>query len=164
MDNKLNDTDQLHEEIIQLKKQVQEYESLIKDISAPIIPSIVPETILIPITGRLYAERFEMIIAKILEASYQEEVSNVIIDFTAISKKEIGDIEVFGKYIRNLTSALDMMGIQTLYAGFTPAVTQVLVQSGLNIIQELQTFSTFRTALQYLMREKGLEFKRGLSL
>lgn len=160
MDDKLNETEQLHEEIRELKKTVLEYESLIKDISAPIIPSIVPETILIPITGRLYSERFEMIIAKILDASYQEGVNNVIIDFTAISKKEIGDIEVFGKYIRNLTSALDMMGVQTLYAGFTPAVTQVLVQSGINIIQELQTFSTFRAALQYLLKEKGLEFQK----
>lgn len=159
MDPNINETEQLHEEIRQLKEQVDQYENLIKEISAPVIPSIVPDTILIPIVGRLYPERFDAIISKILSVSSSQETNTVIIDFSAITKNEIGELEVFEEYINHMNSALTLMGAQTLYVGFTPAVTQALVHSGLQSIKELHTFSTFRTALAYLMDEKGIEFK-----
>lgn len=54
------------EYITVLEKRVEEYEAAIADMTAPIIPSIIPQTILVPITGLLMAERFEKITAKIL--------------------------------------------------------------------------------------------------
>ncbi|AZB44139.1 STAS domain-containing protein [Bacillus sp. FJAT-42376] len=154
-----NELDGLKSEIERLKQIVADYEQLIKDLSAPIIPSIIPDTILVPFTGMLYAERFEMMIAKITEYTFSRPVNTAVIDFTAISKKEIGEVSVFGRYVENLTSTLNLMGVQVLYVGFTPAITQVLVESGLSFVKELKTFSTFKTALQYLMKEKGIAFR-----
>ncbi|BCB02811.1 STAS domain-containing protein [Bacillus sp. KH172YL63] len=155
-----------NQEIMQLKKEVQDLkdqlaqaEQLIMDISAPIIPSIVPETILIPITGKLSPERFERIISKILDVSYGEEIHTIIVDFSAISEKEIGETDIFGTYIDNMAKAIGLMGIETLFVGFTPALTQVMINSGVSELQGIKTFLTFRTALQYLMREKDLEFQ-----
>ncbi|MCA1059731.1 STAS domain-containing protein [Rossellomorea aquimaris] len=151
---------QLKQEIQDLKEQLTQSEQLIMDISAPIIPSIVPETILIPITGRLSPERFEMIISKILNASYGEDINTIIVDFSAISEKEIGEIEVFGSYIDNMAKAIGLMGIETLFVGFTPSLTQVMINSGITELNGIKTFLTFRTALQYLMVEKDLTFKK----
>ncbi|MGD7006521.1 STAS domain-containing protein [Metabacillus sp. 84] len=150
----------LNEEIKMLNQKVDECEQLIKDLSAPIIPSIVPETILIPFNGILYAERFEAMIVKIMDYTFGHNVNTAVIDFTAISKKEIPDLVQFQKCMENLTAALKLMGVQVLYVGFTPAVTKILVESRLDILKEMKTFSSFRTALQFLMKEKGMIFQK----
>ncbi|WP_175988040.1 STAS domain-containing protein [Bacillus sp. Marseille-Q1617] len=150
---------ELKEEISQLKKQLAESEELIRDISAPIIPSIVPETILVPITGRLFPERFEMIITRILNESYREDIHTIIIDFSAISEKEICELDVFGTYIDNMAKAISLMGVEVIFVGFTPSLTQIIVNSGLQQILEVKSFLSFRTALQYLMQQRGLQFQ-----
>jgi anti-anti-sigma regulatory factor len=159
MTNELTQIHELKEEIAQLKKQLEESEELIRDISAPIIPSIVPETILVPITGRLSPERFEMIITRILNVSYQEDINTIIIDFSAISEKDICEMDVFGTYVDNLAKAISLMGIEVLFVGFTPSLTQIIVNSGVQQILEVKSFLTFKTALQYLMNQRGLVFK-----
>ncbi|MCA1056575.1 STAS domain-containing protein [Rossellomorea aquimaris] len=159
MTNESKQVQQLKEEIVELKKQLEESEELIKEISAPIIPSIVPETILVPITGRLSPERFEMIITKILNVTYQEDIHTIIIDFSAISEKDICEMDVFGMYVDNLAKAIGLMGIEVLFVGFTPSLTQIIVNSGVREILEMKSFLTFRTALQYLMKRRGIEFQ-----
>jgi anti-anti-sigma regulatory factor len=159
MTNELTQIHELKEEISQLKKQLEESDELIRDISAPIIPSIVPETILVPITGRLSPERFEMIITRILNVSYQEDINTIIIDFSAISEREICEMDVFGTYVDNLAKAISLMGIEVLFVGFTPSLTQIIVNSGVQEILEVKSFLTFKTALQYLMDQRGLIFQ-----
>lgn len=151
---------QLKQEMKELKEQLVQSEKLIMEISAPIIPSIIPETILIPITGRLSPERFERIITKILDVSYGEDINTIIVDFSAISEKEIGEIDIFGTYIDNMAKAIGLMGIETLFVGFTPSLTQIMINSGVRELQGIKTFLTFRTALQYLMKEKDMEFQK----
>ncbi|MBN8192685.1 STAS domain-containing protein [Bacillus sp. NTK074B] len=150
----------LKQEIKELKEKLAQSEQLIMDISAPIIPSIVPETILVPITGRLSPERFEMIISKILDESYGGDINTIIVDFSAVSEKEVGEIDIFGTYIDNMVKANNLMGIETLFVGFTPSLTQVMINSGIKELQGIKTFQTFRKALQYLMREKDMEFQK----
>ncbi|WP_044337897.1 hypothetical protein [Rossellomorea aquimaris] len=154
------ETQQLKQEIKELKEQLAQSEQLIMEISAPIIPSIIPETILIPITGRLSPERFEKIISKILDVSYGEDINTIIVDFSAISEKEIGEIDIFGTYIHNIEKSVSLMGIETLFVGFTPSLTRVMINSGVRELHSIKSFLTFRTALQYLMREKNLTFQK----
>ncbi|MGM0753226.1 MAG: STAS domain-containing protein [Bacillota bacterium] len=154
------ETQLLKQEIKELKEQLAQSEQLIMEISAPIIPSIIPETILIPITGRLSPERFEKIISKILDVSYGEDINTIIVDFSAISEKEIGEIDIFGTYIHNMKKTVGLMGIETLFVGFTPSLTQVMINSGVRELHSIKSFLTFRTALQYLMREKNLTFQK----
>ncbi|WP_201716748.1 STAS domain-containing protein [Rossellomorea arthrocnemi] len=160
MTSERQEIQQLKQEVKELKEQLAQSEQLIMEISAPIIPSIVPETILVPITGRLSPERFEKIITKILDVSYGEDINTIIVDFSAISEKEIGEIDIFGTYIQNMAKAIGLMGIETVFVGFTPSLTQIMIHSGVRELQGIKSFLTFRTALQYLMREKDIEFQR----
>ncbi|MFL0363607.1 STAS domain-containing protein [Bacillus sp. PK3_68] len=158
------EVDELRQEVKELKQQLREYEELINEISVPIIPSIVPETILVPVTGKLSPDRLELIFTKINEVayrlSYTEGLNTVIIDFTAISKRELGEIDTLGMYIENFQKALKLMGIDTIFVGFTPAVTQDLIQSGVSIVNDLNTFLSFRAALHYLMKKRGITFQK----
>jgi hypothetical protein len=146
------------EEIKELKRELAEYKKIIEDMSVPIIPSIIPETVLLPITGKIYPELFENIITKISGFAYSSDISTIIIDFSAIGKNEIGEIEVFGGYIVKLASTLKLLGVEVLYTGFTPEVTPEIVKSEFYYVNQLKTFQSFKTALQYLMNEKGIKF------
>ncbi|OCA82748.1 STAS domain-containing protein [Pseudobacillus wudalianchiensis] len=156
--------DRLRQEVKDLEQQLKEREELINEISVPVIPSIVPETILVPVTGKLSPDRLELIFTKINEVayrlSYTEGLHTVILDFTAISKKEIGEISAFGMYIENFRKALNLMGVETVFVGFTPSVTQDLIQSGLSIVDDLNTFLSFRAALSYLMKKRGFALQK----
>lgn len=155
-DNK--EAENLREEVRALKKELSDYKQIVKELSAPVIPSIIPKTILVPITGKLSQERFELIISTLLETCYEKSIETVIIDFTAISKHEAGESSMLGKSIDNLVSSLKLMGSETFLVGFTPSLIQELMKSGLAFSQELHTFLTFRSALQYLMKKKGISF------
>ncbi|KQU60822.1 STAS domain-containing protein [Rossellomorea marisflavi] len=149
----------LKEEVQELKRKLEEAEREITDISAPVIPSIVPETILIPIMGRLSQERFEAIITKILDVSYNQDINTIIVDFSGIRDKDIGETDVFGMNIHNMAKAVQLMGIEILFVGFTPSLTQIVIQSDVREVGQIKSFLSFKTALQYLMSEKSLSFQ-----
>ncbi|WP_256204443.1 hypothetical protein [Planococcus faecalis] len=51
--------------------------------SAPIIPSVVPKTILVPIAGFIFSERFDLIRTTVLTyAEKHRDTERVIFDFT----------------------------------------------------------------------------------
>jgi rsbT co-antagonist protein RsbR len=150
---------QLKEEVQELKRKLEEAEREITDISAPVIPSIVPETILIPIMGRLSQERFEAIITKILDVSYNQDINTIIVDFSGIRDKDMGETDVFGMNIHNMAQAVQLMGIEILFVGFTPSLTQIVIQSDVREVGQIKSFLSFKTALQYLMSEKSLSFQ-----
>lgn len=156
--NPENQTAALQEEIAALKKQLAEYKQMVKDLSVPIIPSILPETILVPISGKLSADRFETIISVLLDECYKRSVETVIIDFTAITRLESDESAVLGQSLDRLVESLRLMGAETFLVGFSPSLTQAMVQTGLRTDQQLHTFLTFRNALQFLMKKKGLTF------
>ncbi|MFC0189534.1 STAS domain-containing protein [Fictibacillus aquaticus] len=155
----VSEVEQLKSEIEELKKKLKESERLISDISVPMIHSILPETALVPITGHLYPERYEMITSKIVKLSAADNITNIVIDFSGIGADEIGDIDNFGQGIKTLTSSLSLMGVQAIFTGFSPFVSMQLVTSGLTEMKDIRAFTSFRAALAELMKEKKLKFQ-----
>ncbi|RHW41662.1 STAS domain-containing protein [Neobacillus notoginsengisoli] len=140
----------------ELMERVNELESLVRTVSVPIIPSILPGVILVPLAGEISPQRFDLIIPKILSHAGSKDVDSVILDFSAISMEEIGDLNILGHYLINLTSSLRLVGVQAIVVGIHPQFAQELVMSQVSFIKELKTFSTFKAALQSLMKDKGL--------
>ncbi|WP_409305624.1 hypothetical protein [Peribacillus sp. SCS-155] len=150
----------LQEENKKLTKQVKQLETLLKNISVPIIPSILPDTILFPFAGELSAIRFNLIIPQILNHANKADIDSAIVDFTAMSINEINDLNILGHYLQNLTASLHLLGVQVLVFGFTPEFARELVISKLSFINEINTFSNFRNAPEYLMQKKGIAFTK----
>ncbi len=144
----------------QLKEKIQEYETIISEMSAPIIPSIVPQTILVPITGLLRAERFEKIRVKLLNFISNKDVETAIIDLTDISGEKVEGVclEEIGRELHEISSAISLMGVRTLFVGLNPELVKRIVLDGIRL--EAQTFADFQSALTHLMKEKGLEFRK----
>ncbi|MRX72737.1 hypothetical protein GJU40_11310 [Bacillus lacus] len=150
--------EQLSQRITELEERIRELETIIEHSSVPIIPSIIPNTVLIPLTGELSPSRFEQIIPRILEGGKIKDVDSAVIDLSAITTKEIENLNIAGHYFRNLIVSLNLLGIQVFFVGFTPALAKELVQTGLPLANELTAFSSFKAALTFLMKKKGLAF------
>lgn len=144
----------------QLKEQIKAYEQIIEELSAPIIPSIIPDTMLVPLMGTLTEQRFRHIQTKILEVAATERADMVLVDFTGIHLKDISQLgmQELSHQIGQLHSALCLMGIETIFVGFSPEFVRGIVLAGLDV-SRFTIHATFRTALQYVMGQKGLRFE-----
>lgn len=144
----------------QLKEKIASYEKLIDELSAPIIPSILPETILVPLTGTLTEKRIYHIQDKITKRVEDEKATTVLIDFTGINSFEVEDqlgYQYLGERLSSLVKMLHLMGVATIFVGFTPEFAQKLILSNAPAFKETKSFATFRQGLQYLLAQKNLK-------
>ena len=148
------------QEIKELKEQIIAYEKLIEDLSAPVIPSIVPETILVPLTGALSVGRFVHIQSKIVDRISSTIITTVVIDFTDISTLAVEEnmgYELLSEKINELVSVLKLMGTETVFVGFSPHFAQNLILSNVSKFAQFKAFTNFREGLRYLLDQKGME-------
>lgn len=148
----------INERIQELEQKIKEYEIILSEMSAPIIPSIVPETILVPITGLIRLERFDKIREKLLNYIHNKDIETAIIDLTDITGERVENIclDEVGRELVQMATSMSLMGVKTLFVGMNTELVKRIVLDGIKL--EAQTFSTFQSALKYLMKEKGLEF------
>jgi len=155
-----NREQELQMKVNELTQKVEELEALVRDLSVPIIPSVIPETILIPLVGELSPERFQTINQRLLEYVYNRRIQTAIVDFSAITVMEISDFQVLADYVGNMNASMELMGVKLILVGFTPQFAQALVHSGLPLTDQLNTFSTFKSALEFLMKQNGMVFSK----
>lgn len=156
----MNEEVRAAQEVHELKEKIIAYEKIIEDLSAPIIPSIVPETILVPLTGALSVGRFMHIQNKIVDRISEHIVHTAVIDFTDISTLAIEEnmgYELLSEKINELVSVLQLMGTETVFVGFSPEFAQNLILSNVSKFNTIRAFTNFREGLRYLLDKKGLE-------
>lgn len=144
------------QEILELKEQLEYYKSIVYNMSSPIIPSIVSKTILVPVAGYIYRERFNNIETEVLAyIAEHREVENVVFDYTGVSTDDVSsfDFNELALAISNLNSSLKLMGMRPIYVGFNPKLIQEIVRAGVHV--EIETYQSFRNALQSLLNEES---------
>ncbi|HZG74100.1 MAG TPA: STAS domain-containing protein [Chondromyces sp.] len=158
MEEKYVESELLLEKIAELTERVHELEEELRTMAVPIIPSVVPDTILVPFVGTLYSERFDRSVSNILSHVHDHNVLYVILDFTALSINDSDDMANLNAAFEKLTSSIKLMGAHVLIVGLSPQLAMKIVQIGLASIEELNCFSDFKSALTYLMKKRRLKF------
>ncbi|TQR17350.1 STAS domain-containing protein [Psychrobacillus vulpis] len=146
----------LENEIQQLKEKIVYYERIIKTMSTPIIPSIVPKTIMIPIAGYMFRERFENIESQTLQyIGEHREIEKAVFDFSAVSLEDVEafDYNELAISISRLNSSLRLMGVRPIYVGFNPRFIREIVHASIHV--EIETYNSFRVALTHLLHEEN---------
>jgi len=146
----------IEQELQELKDKVKYYENIVKNMSAPIIASIVPKTILIPIAGHMFKDRFDIIQATALKyVGDHREVESAIFDFTGVSVEDVAafDYNELATELYQLNNSLKLMGIRPMYVGFNPRFVREIVHAGIQV--EVETYVNFRVALQQLLKENN---------
>ncbi|ANU23839.1 STAS domain-containing protein [Planococcus donghaensis] len=142
------------QEIKQLQDQLVYFKKLIKNMSAPIIPSVVPKTILVPIAGFIFTDRFDLIRTAVLEyAEKHRDTERVIFDFTGVTTDDLMEFDYNGlaSELSQLNSALGLMGLRAIYVGFNPLFVREIVHAGIQV--ELEVYTTFKVALEHVLSE-----------
>ncbi len=152
----------VHSLIVNFESRIDEFEQMMKkdkkliaDLSVPIIPSIVPNTILVPIVGMLTNERFDITRDKLLHNITTQDAESIVCDFTGAILPDNGHFQMddLAHQIEQLTKSVSLMGVEIIYVGFSSRLVQEIVRAGVKI--EAETFSTFRTGLRYLANKKN---------
>lgn len=148
----MNKTDELD----LLKAKIEKYEEIINETSVPIITSIIDHTILLPIVGYTDQERMERIRRKVLEyAGIHRDIESAVFDFSSIRLSEEGS-SMLTYELQLMQAELKLMGIRPMMVGFTPVFVREMMNAG--IADEIESFATFKAALQVLMAEQGMRF------
>lgn len=143
-------------EILELKEKIAYYERIIKNMSTPIIPSIVPKTIMIPIAGYISKERFVNIESQTLEyIGEHRDIEKAVFDFTAVTLEDVEEFDYndLAISISSLNSSLRLMGIRPIYVGFNPRFIQEIVRASIHV--KIETYNSFRVALNHLLKEEN---------
>ena len=147
-------------EIQELKEQIKYYQGIIKNMASPIIPSVVPSTILVPIAGQLFKERFDSIRTNTLAyIGNNRDTEKAIFDFTGVTVEDIQafDYTELTDELYQLNNSLKLMGVRPIYVGFNPRFVREIVQAGIQV--ELESHISFRAALQQLIKENNRSLK-----
>lgn len=141
-------------EMKQLQLKIAELEQLLYHSAVPVIPSILDETILVPIAGHVSHHRFSHIRSRVLEyVDHHRTIERVVFDFTGVEIEHIqeADYEELAFSIGELNQALKLMGIRPIYVGFNPRLVKDIVHAGVHV--NIETFINFKTALAVLYSE-----------
>lgn len=148
------------QKIMELKELVAYYQDVIQNMPVPIIPSIVPNTILVPIAGYIFRNRFETVRTKVLDyADTHRDTEQVIFDFTGVTMQDIQsfDFNELALELSQLNSALKLMGLRSISVGFAPRFVREIVYAGIQV--NLEVYRTFRSALQTLLDERESQLR-----
>jgi len=141
-------------EIRQLKAKIASYEKILLETAAPIIPSIVENTILVPISGHTSQDRFNLIRTRILDyvGNHRGTVCAVF-DFTGVDLNDVEefDFAILTNEIAQLNNTLKLMGVRPIFVGFIPRIVREIVHAGIHM--EIETYVNFKTSLKTLLTE-----------
>lgn len=144
------------DDVAHKEELLKEQESVISELSVPMIPSIIPDTILVPLAGDLSVYRLEQIRTRLLYAVASQRVTTVVVDFTGITSLQVSalGIQELALQIEQLTASLRLMGVDALLTGFSAELSLGIVQADISL--NVPVFSSFKSALTYLVHVKNI--------
>lgn len=145
------------QEISALKKELAHYQSIINEMTVPLLDSVIPDVLLMPLNGHLFNERIDAINDKLFTyLAKNRHITILVIDFTGISPLNIKYITGtdLSDAIKKSNSTMKLLGIRSIYTGMHPEVVFELVKSG--FVEKLETYLTYKDAITKIAAEKNL--------
>lgn len=134
-------------------KHIKNQQSLIKTLSTPIVPTVLDGVLHIPLSGELNEDRMKDLQRKIVNECKVLKADSVIIDFTGISEQDSNLFPILEKMIHSLSS----IGTKTIFVGFSSFVIRKITGNG--IFSKVLIYSSFRQAINELLKKRGLEIR-----
>lgn len=141
-------------EIETLKEKIAFYERVLYETSTPIIPSIIADTILIPITGYMDQKRFDSIRSRVLKyVGEHREMNCAVFDLTGVETKDVAELDFHDltTEINLLNTSLKLMGIRPIFVGFNTRLIREIVNAGIHV--DIETYVNFKTAMTSVLNE-----------
>ena len=137
-------------DVTKYEEEINKGQSLMEEMYAPIIRTILPDVLLLPITGSLSEERLYKIKEKALHESSAKQASFMVIDFTGMTSLRDDYIVI---ELETISQALALLGTEVIYTGLSTTIVRQLVHQGTIITNK--TFATFNQAIHYICQLMG---------
>jgi anti-anti-sigma factor len=130
-------TEQLGEQLALIRRQQED----LRVLSAPIL-DVGRGTLLLPIIGRLDAERAAHIQEVVLDAISRRRTGVVILDLTGMEAVDSAALEALTRIVR----AMGLMGARCAISGITPSMAHAMVSLGIGF-GDVDLFGTMESAI-----------------
>ena len=137
-------------DVTKYEEEINTGQSLMEEMYAPIIRTILPDVLLMPITGSLSEERLYKIKEKALYESSAKQASFMVIDFTCMTSLRDDYIVI---ELETICQSLALLGTEVIYTGLSTTIVRQLVHQGTIITNK--TFATFNQAIHYICQLMG---------
>ncbi len=139
-------------DVTDYEEELNKGQSMMEEMYAPIIKTILDDVLLMPITGSISEDRLQKIKEKALEESSDKQASFMVIDFTGMTSLDEGYIVM---ELEIISQSLVLLGTEVIYTGLSTTLVRQIVSQGTQIKNE--TFATFNQAMHYICKLKGYQ-------
>lgn len=139
-------------DVTAFEEEIHKGHSMMEEMYAPIIKTILDEVLLMPITGFLSEDRLHKIKEKALHESSDKQASYLVIDFTSVTSL---DDEYIVAELEVISQSLALLGTEAIYTGLSTTLVRQIVNQGTKIKNE--TFATFNQAIHHICKSKGYQ-------
>jgi anti-anti-sigma regulatory factor len=142
-------------DVTEIEIEKEKNQALIDELSTPILPTIVENTLLVPLIGELSIERMERMTTKLLNECLNHSAEYVLLDFSGVTTLVDSHL---GQEVQKLTSAVELMGATVLYCGFSTEMVKAMVDFDMKTDQ--LSFVSFRSAMRYVAAKIGYRLEK----
>ncbi len=142
----LQDVAQREARLTQTLTDLRTSEKTIRELGAPVIP-VLPGVLVAPLIGILDSDRAATLADNVLSMVERERARQVIFDITGVP---IVDTQV-AQVLLQTTTAVRLLGAQTLVVGIRPEVAQTIISLGLDF-DTIATYPNLQEAVVAILR------------
>jgi rsbT co-antagonist protein RsbR len=125
-----------------MDEEIQDKENMIMELTAPVI-LLQPGIGLLPLVGNIDVERGDVIVENTLKQCALKQMDRLYIDLSGVLHINA----LVAEKIKQLISALQLLGIETTLSGMRPYMAQQAVQLGISF-KDVQVVSDLPQALR----------------
>jgi rsbT co-antagonist protein RsbR len=133
---------------------INEQSAQLLELSTPVV-KLWDGVVAVPLIGTLDSARSQIVMERLLQALVDTGSPFAILDITGVPAV---DTQV-AQHILKTVVAAQLMGAQCIVSGIRPQIAQTIVSLGIEF-GEIVTKATLADALQYALRESGVELAR----
>ncbi|MFJ7640315.1 STAS domain-containing protein [Peribacillus sp. NPDC097264] len=132
-------------------KKVKENQEVMEELATPIVQTMLSDVLLVPLIGRIDEWRMGSLQSTVLQKCNDSHAEVMILDFSGITYTQ--DDNMFS-LLDQLVGALALMGTETMFVGFTPAVVRQIIK--LDFSHQVKSFLSFAQAMEYIVKQRGI--------
>ncbi|MEC2072904.1 hypothetical protein [Alkalihalophilus marmarensis] len=124
--------------------------SLLEQLSTPILPMAVDDSLLVPLIGTYDSKRFDLLQQKLLNECAKLGIEYVVFDFSAMI---VEDHDLVVSQIATISETVSLIGAEPIYVGFQiPLIKNLVAQK---VKPEAKIYGSFKQASTYLLKKTG---------
>jgi rsbT co-antagonist protein RsbR len=145
----------LEEELRTSFEQVRKANETLRALSTPIL-KVAPGVLLLPVIGRIDADRTASMMEMLLEAIVQSASSVTILDLTGVAEVDAES----ASHVLSIVRAASLLGSECMVSGIRPQIASTLVELGVST-ESMRTFGTLSGALAHALKGRITRQKGG---